>query len=184
MPFKVFNIDFESSPEHCAGYLVKSSYRSLPDLNFWSSRRQEIVSNLIYFLWYLCFVIIANRDNTPVDFWGFFFHQIILPYFAGLLFRIFNRYLSVSLFTFFHYIFPTWTYAVNNQTNCLGGSDMMRRHCATDDITSEFPHILICKKISEDRGICHHCKVYLCVEMLKVVEQHRTVWQSSSSWYG
>lgn len=52
---------------------------------------------------------------------------------------------------------------------------MMRRHCATDNITSEFPHILICKKISEDRGVCHHCKVYLCVEMLKVVEQHRTV---------
>lgn len=52
---------------------------------------------------------------------------------------------------------------------------MMRRHCATDNITSEFPHILICKKISEDRGVCHHCKVYLCVEMLKVVEQ----WQDS-----
>lgn len=45
---------------------------------------------------------------------------------------------------------------------------MMRRHCATDNITSEFPHILICKKISEDRGVCHHCKVYLCVEMLKL----------------
>lgn len=98
----------------------------------------------------------CQQRKYPSFFLGFFFHQIILPDFAGLLFIIFihihihkETYRSVSLH-FFHYIFPTWTYAVNNQTNCLGGSDMMRRHCATDNITSEFPHILICKKISED----------------------------------
>lgn len=42
---------------------------------------------------------------------------------------------------------------------------MMRRHCATDNITSEFPHILICKKISEDRGVGITAK-FICVCLL------------------